>query len=129
MRIIAAGLLAFLATGCTGLANFGDYAIAQSIDEKAVKIGTDPKLHVGMSIDEAMDFLEGIGFRRANHLGCRPWNDRGEKGEKDERPSFMYSKDIPGWSVWAGSAIINIWLYYEDGKLIDVRVQWHSICL
>lgn len=127
MRFIATAPLLFLLTGCTGLYNFGDYAIAQSIDEQTAKGGADPRLHVGMPIEEAMDFLEGIGFKRDSER--RPWCDGAYKGDRDDRPSFHYTKEIPTWSLALGSAIINIWLYYEAGRLIDVRVKYRSICL
>jgi hypothetical protein len=127
MKTIAGSLLVFLASGCTGLCNFGDYAVAQSIDENAAKSGADPRLHVGMPIDDAMDFLEGIGFKRQS--GALTWSNGAGTSARDERPSFLYTKGIPTWSLAEGSAVISIWLYYEAGKLIDIRVKYRSMCL
>jgi hypothetical protein len=128
MKIIA-GLLLLLPAGCAGVASPGNDSRAWQVDEKAAKDGSDPKLHLGMAIDAAMNFLEEHGFKRDKYSALSPWRENKPYGSTDDRPAFRYSKEIPGSSLWSGSSETLIWLYYDAGNLIDVRVRYHSICL
>jgi hypothetical protein len=129
MRMAILSLLFLMQAGCTGLVLYGDNATAWAMDEKAVKDGLHSQLKVGMPLEEAMNYLEKIGFKREPHSSMHAWSDGYYQGERDERVAFLYEKEIPGWSIVSGSAVVQVWLYYEAGKLIDFRVNHRSICL
>lgn len=129
MRMIATSLLMLLPAGCASLGSLREDSKAWQVNEGAAKDGTDPKLHVGMRVDDAMTFLEDNGFKRNRYSNLGPWRDNKPDGSSDERPSFHYEQVIPGSSLWSGSGEVNIWLYYHAGSLVDVRVRYHSTCL
>jgi hypothetical protein len=121
MRIIAALMLFLLAAGCvtpSGLnANLKSLR-TEPIDETAVKNGTDPKLRFGMPIEDAITQLKASGFKAEK---TTPWTAP-DNPNSDERPAFLYRKIVWGTLAFPHRHDTLVWLYHQEGKLIDIRV-------
>jgi hypothetical protein len=121
MRIIAALMPLLLAAGCVTPA--GSNANLKSlqtepIDETAVKNGTDAKLRFGMPIDDAIAHLEASGFKPEKTTS----STAPDSSKSDERPAFLYRKIDWGTLAFPHRHDTLVWLYYQEGKLIDIRV-------
>jgi hypothetical protein len=125
MRLIAPALLSLVAAGCADLRSSLLNADSWNVDEAAVMNGTDPKLRLGMPIGDAMRCLEENGFKRGTNAMRDYRRDDEGSNLPNTRPSFEFKKTVEGWP-WELSALFRdteVWLYYDAGKLIDIRVR------